>query len=105
MGRRQGLSPSPTLSAFGDEDGGGEEDDEEGGGGDGACRLLQEEGNVPGDPVMVVGYTLVTRSKAQTFRILNAELRWVRVLGCVCMQHGEVDPSRSPTPQPHMTPK
>ena len=30
-----------------------------------------------GDPVACVGYTLVTRDKAQTFKILNAELRCV----------------------------
>lgn len=76
VGRRQGLSPSPTLSAFGDEEGnaGAEEAEEEGGV---SCRLLREEGSVPGDPVVAVGYTLITRSKAQTFRILNAELRCV----------------------------
>ena len=76
VGRRQGLSPSPTLSAFGDEEGDAGAEDEEGGF---SCRLLREEGSVPGDPVVVVGYTLVTRSKAQTFRILNAELRCVFV--------------------------
>lgn len=78
VGRRQGPSPSPTLSAFGDEEGdaGVGNDEEEGGV---SCRLLREEGSVPGDPVVVVGYTLVTRSKAQTFRILNAELRCVFV--------------------------
>lgn len=68
---RQGLSLSPTLSAFGDAMESEDEEEGDGGSGNRTCQLLQDGE----DPVVAVGYTLITRDKAQTFRILNAELR------------------------------
>ncbi len=47
----------------------GEEERREGG-----CVLLRQARR-EGDPIVQVGYTVVTRDKAQTFRLLNGDLR------------------------------
>lgn len=44
------------------------------GGREGECVLLRQARR-DGDPIVQVGYTLITRDKAQTFRILNGDLR------------------------------
>ncbi len=51
-----------------------EEEEEGRGGGEGRAPLLVAAA-ASGDPIVCVGYTLVTRDKAQTFRLLNTELR------------------------------